>query len=206
MIEWPTRAASCPPEMIFARTPAAMVTGDGRALSTGPVPAIYPGPLLPNVLQQSITPEGTQTAAGVGRRARLVGGRRRTPATTRSPTPRHGRDDHGRRHDVPPPGVRPRHRHRVRPRPGQPVDLRRGDDRPAVDGRSDELGTDEPYLPPDYLIQCAMPIDLATTTFDVEPTVERVARRRAGPAGRRSRVRRAARRRRSWRCSPTQRS
>ena len=28
----------------------ALITGDGKALSTGPVPAIFPGPLLPNVL------------------------------------------------------------------------------------------------------------------------------------------------------------
>jgi hypothetical protein len=50
-----------PQEMLFARTPVAMVTGDGRALTTGPVPAIYPGPMLPNVLERSITPEATQT-------------------------------------------------------------------------------------------------------------------------------------------------
>ena len=49
-----------PREMLFARTPVAMVTGDGRALTTGPVPAIYPGPLLPNLLERSITPEATQ--------------------------------------------------------------------------------------------------------------------------------------------------
>ncbi len=35
----------------------------------------------------------------------------------------------------------------------------------------DELGTDEPFVPPAYLIR-ATPIDLATTTFDVEPTIE----------------------------------
>src|SRR5215210_57424 len=42
-------------------TPVALVTGDGRVLTTGPVAAIYPGPLLPNVQQQTITPEGIQT-------------------------------------------------------------------------------------------------------------------------------------------------
>ncbi|MET0146542.1 MAG: hypothetical protein ABW328_17405 [Ilumatobacteraceae bacterium] len=50
-----------PMDAVFTRTPQSLVTGDGRALSTGPVIAIYPGPLLPNVLQQSITPEGIQS-------------------------------------------------------------------------------------------------------------------------------------------------
>lgn len=49
-----------PVEMIFANTPVAMVTGDNRVLTTGPVPAIYPGPLLPNLLQRTITPEAVQ--------------------------------------------------------------------------------------------------------------------------------------------------
>ena len=49
-----------PVETIFTATPAAMITGDGRALSAGAVPAIYPGPLLPSVLQRTITPEATQ--------------------------------------------------------------------------------------------------------------------------------------------------
>jgi hypothetical protein len=49
-----------PVEMIFANTPAALVTGDGRVLSTGPVVAIYPGPLLPNIQQRSISPAGVQ--------------------------------------------------------------------------------------------------------------------------------------------------
>lgn len=44
----------------FANTPLALVTGDGRALSTGPVIAIFPGPLLPNVQQRSISPAGVQ--------------------------------------------------------------------------------------------------------------------------------------------------
>lgn len=49
-----------PIEMVFANTPAALITGDGRALTTGPVPAIYPGPLLPNLQQRSITTEAVQ--------------------------------------------------------------------------------------------------------------------------------------------------
>jgi hypothetical protein len=54
----------------FVNTPTALVTGDGRALSTGAVPAIFPGPLLPSILQRAITPAGVQhllaTADGLG--------------------------------------------------------------------------------------------------------------------------------------------
>ena len=50
-----------PPEVIFARTPTALISGDGRALSTGPTTMIFPGPLLPNLLQRSITPQGIQS-------------------------------------------------------------------------------------------------------------------------------------------------
>lgn len=44
----------------FANTPVALITGDGLAISTGPVIAIFPGPLLPNVLQRTITPAAVQ--------------------------------------------------------------------------------------------------------------------------------------------------
>jgi hypothetical protein len=45
---------------VFAQTPLAVVTGDGRVLTSGPVPAIYPGPLLPNIQERTITPEAVQ--------------------------------------------------------------------------------------------------------------------------------------------------
>ena len=37
------------PEMLASRLPLVTVYSDGRVLSEGPVPAIYPGPALPNV-------------------------------------------------------------------------------------------------------------------------------------------------------------
>jgi hypothetical protein len=49
------------PEMTFARAPLLLITGDGRAISEGPVPAIYPGPLLPNLTERTITEDGIQT-------------------------------------------------------------------------------------------------------------------------------------------------
>lgn len=46
------------PEMTFQRLPQVLVTGDGRVFQQGPVMAIYPGPLLPNVQVRSITDDG----------------------------------------------------------------------------------------------------------------------------------------------------
>jgi hypothetical protein len=42
---------------IVGRLPVVSVHGDGRVITEGPVPAIYPGPALPNVQQQKIPPE-----------------------------------------------------------------------------------------------------------------------------------------------------
>ena len=49
------------PEMTFSRAPLLLITGDGRVIYEGPVPAIYPGPLLPNLLERTITEDGIQT-------------------------------------------------------------------------------------------------------------------------------------------------
>ncbi len=54
------------------RLPIVSVYGDGRVITEGPVPAIYPGPALPNVLVRSIDPSDVRrlaarmVAAGVG--------------------------------------------------------------------------------------------------------------------------------------------
>jgi hypothetical protein len=49
-----------PSDRTFTTTPRLLVTGDGRVIQDGPVIEIYPGPLLPNVLQRSITEAGIQ--------------------------------------------------------------------------------------------------------------------------------------------------
>ena len=49
-----------PVEVAFTNLPTLLVTGDGRALQQGPQIAIYPGPLLPNVRQRSISETGVQ--------------------------------------------------------------------------------------------------------------------------------------------------
>jgi hypothetical protein len=48
------------PEDSFRAQPRLLITGDGRLIYGGPVIAIYPGPLLPNLLQKPITEAGLQ--------------------------------------------------------------------------------------------------------------------------------------------------
>ena len=62
-----------PVESLFTRVPIISVYGDGRVITEGPVPAIYPGPALPNLQVQMVGPDdvvdlaGRALAAGVGR-------------------------------------------------------------------------------------------------------------------------------------------
>lgn len=53
------------PEMTFQDLPLVLVTGDGRVFQQGPVPAIYPGPLLPNVQVRTISEAGIQSLLGL---------------------------------------------------------------------------------------------------------------------------------------------
>jgi hypothetical protein len=48
------------PEDSFTTQPRLLVTGDRRLIYGGPVIAIHPGPLLPNVLQRPVTEAGLQ--------------------------------------------------------------------------------------------------------------------------------------------------
>ena len=49
-----------PVDYDFADLPSLLVTGDGRVIEQGPQIEIYPGPLLPNVLQRTISEAGIQ--------------------------------------------------------------------------------------------------------------------------------------------------
>jgi hypothetical protein len=49
-----------PIEYTFMDLPILLVTGDGRVITQGPVPAVYPGALLPNVQQRTISEAGIQ--------------------------------------------------------------------------------------------------------------------------------------------------
>lgn len=49
-----------PVEYAFLNLPTLLVTGDGRLIVQGAVPAIYPGPLLPNLQVRTISEAGVQ--------------------------------------------------------------------------------------------------------------------------------------------------
>lgn len=63
-----TSAAAEPP----AALPRLLVMGDGRVLAEGAVPAIYPGPLMPPVLEQRIGAAGVERIVERARRAGLL--------------------------------------------------------------------------------------------------------------------------------------
>jgi hypothetical protein len=48
------------PEMLLGRLPVIAVYADGRVITLGPVPAIFPGPFMPNLLQQTLSPEALE--------------------------------------------------------------------------------------------------------------------------------------------------
>lgn len=58
------------PIYVFAMAPQVVITGDGQWIIAGPVPAIYPGPLLPNLRSRQLTDAGRvailQAAADLG--------------------------------------------------------------------------------------------------------------------------------------------
>ena len=49
-----------PAERIVGRIPQVSIYADGRMITEGPVPAIYPGPALPNIQQQMLSPAQVQ--------------------------------------------------------------------------------------------------------------------------------------------------
>ena len=62
-----------PSDRTFSNTPRLLVTSDGRVIQGGPVIAIYPGPLLPNLLQRSITEAGIQRLIDLADQHGLLG-------------------------------------------------------------------------------------------------------------------------------------
>jgi hypothetical protein len=55
------------PDMLFARIPTLLITGDGRAIVPGAVAAVYPGPLVSPLFQRSIDETGIQTILELAR-------------------------------------------------------------------------------------------------------------------------------------------
>ena len=55
------------------RTPSVLITADGRVVTPGAVPAVYPGPLLPAQRERTITAEGIQAVLVAAQQAQLLG-------------------------------------------------------------------------------------------------------------------------------------
>jgi len=45
------------PETLLGRVPMVVVYADGRVITQGPVPMIYPGPFMPNLQERTLSPE-----------------------------------------------------------------------------------------------------------------------------------------------------
>lgn len=62
-----------PQESLFTHYPMAVLYADGRLITQGAVPAIYPGPALPSLIQTRITPAGVADILQAARQAGLSG-------------------------------------------------------------------------------------------------------------------------------------
>jgi hypothetical protein len=62
-----------PASFHFSQTPVVAVYGDGTVIVPGPVPAIYPGPALPNLQKATISEAGLQKLLEAARDAGLLG-------------------------------------------------------------------------------------------------------------------------------------
>ena len=74
---WWLRAAvtqAIPPLDLFANRPMLVITGDGIAVTEGPVPAIYPGPLHPNLVGRQLTGAGQARIVQAARDLGLLSG------------------------------------------------------------------------------------------------------------------------------------
>ena len=69
-----TTTQAIPPVNLFAVQPTLVITGDGVAVSQGPVPAIYPGPLLPNLLGRPVSEAGQAQIIQLARDLGLLDG------------------------------------------------------------------------------------------------------------------------------------
>jgi hypothetical protein len=70
-----------PIEYTLTHTPWFALYGDGLVVTQGPVDAIYPGPLLPNLRQMRVTPAGIQKILAAADGAGLLGPDARFDAT-----------------------------------------------------------------------------------------------------------------------------
>jgi hypothetical protein len=71
-----TMVQALPPAATFGLLPSVVITLDGRVLTGGAVPAIFPGPLVMPVIEQPITPAGWARIVAAARDAGLLAGAR----------------------------------------------------------------------------------------------------------------------------------
>ncbi len=60
------------PEMLVGRMPIVTVFADGRVITNGPVPAIYPGPLMPNLQERTLSQAGLERLIELAREMNLL--------------------------------------------------------------------------------------------------------------------------------------
>jgi hypothetical protein len=61
-----------PPDFAFRNLPTVLVSGDGHVFQPGPVPEIYPGPLVPPVTVRTVTEQGIQQLLALADRHGLL--------------------------------------------------------------------------------------------------------------------------------------
>lgn len=69
-----TAVQALPPRETFGRLPSILITLDGRLLSAGAVPAIFPGPLVNPIVERRLTPAGWAKIVEAARAAGLLSG------------------------------------------------------------------------------------------------------------------------------------
>jgi hypothetical protein len=69
-----TQVQALPPPATFGWLPSVVITLDGRVLTAGAVPAIFPGPLVNPIVERRITPAGWARIVAAARAAGLLGG------------------------------------------------------------------------------------------------------------------------------------
>jgi hypothetical protein len=160
-----------PPGVLFAETPRALVTGDGRLLSTGPTTMIYPGPLLPNILERSIAPAAIQQLLAEADQRGLLADVTYSRNDQVADAPDTivditvgGRTYHHQAYAL---GMDGGAEDSAREHLQAFVEIMSNVE-PTVGAAA--LGPEAPFAPAQYLIQ-AMPVDPATLDVDIEPTI-----------------------------------
>lgn len=69
-----TMSQALPPDTTFGWLPMLLITTDGRLISVGPTDAMFPGKLLPNLLERQISQAGWLAIVNAARQAGLLSG------------------------------------------------------------------------------------------------------------------------------------